>query len=241
MKELISIAKSLNIECCGFCVFEGKTYFVCLFPYYTGVLPPFPMSRYARLMDYHIIARSYLQKIALQSGAECDIFVDAPELPERFLASAAGLGFIGKNKCLINEIYGSYVFIGGLILKEKIDFTPGNQIENQCGACEKCVSACPGEVLPDGNFAGCVSRLTQSGNIDGDIKLPSMWGCDICQDVCPKNENIKLTPIVEFYRDIISDIDIDNLSNSQFKAKYGRYPFAYKGRKIIERNMNLLG
>lgn len=267
--EIISFARTLGISCCGFAAWEGRSAFVCLFPYYTGELPPFPMARYARIPDYHRVAKGYLQKIADFIGDDCRIFVDSGQLPERRLAVLAGLGWIGKNACLINPIYGSYVFIGVLLLNRKAAWQTATDamagsvgggseqgaadrlattgIPNGCGDCRACVRACPGRALSPMDFSRCISHLTQKKELSGEEeemvrRAGSVWGCDVCQAVCPKNTGIPKTPIREFYGLTLTSLEgIEALSNRGFLKKYREYPFTWRGRGPLVRNSKLTG
>ncbi len=260
--EIINFAGELGLSCCGFAAWEGRRAFVCLFPYYTGELPPFPMARYARIPDYHRVAKGYLQKIADFTGEDCQIFADSGQLPERRLAYLAGLGWIGKNACLIHPVYGSYVFIGVLLL-DCLDTTvdpsdAGREdgaaerlttacIPDGCGDCTACIRACPGGALSPMDFSRCISHLTQKKELSGEEeelvrRAGSVWGCDVCQAVCPKNKGIPKTSIREFYGLTLTSFEgIEALSNRGFLKKYKEYPFTWRGRGPLVRNSKLTG
>jgi epoxyqueuosine reductase len=165
-----------------------------------------PISRYAWGKDYHTVLRTSLENMAERLGAmepfEFKICVDTAPLLERSYARLAGLGWIGKNTCLINEPKGSWFFLGELItsLDLKLDTPP----PDRCGTCTRCIDACPTQaIVPDGDgwtidSRRCISYLTIElrGPIAGEFG-PGMgqhvFGCDICQEVCPWNSRAPIT------------------------------------------------
>jgi len=165
------------------------------------------ISRYAWGADYHDVLRQGLEtlvsKIAALHGEPFSwrICVDTAPLLERSYARAAGLGWIGRNSCLINEQQGSWFFLGELLLSIQlaIDGPP----PDRCGTCRRCIDACPTEAIVFREGAGeggnwvldarrCVSYLTieKRGAIPAEYRSDlanHVFGCDICQDVCPWN------------------------------------------------------
>jgi epoxyqueuosine reductase len=161
------------------------------------------ISRYAWGMDYHEIMRGGLE-LLVQRIAELDpepfewkICVDTAPLLERSYARAAGLGWIGKNTCLINQQQGSWFFLGEVLLS--IPLAPDLPPPDRCGRCRRCIDACPTEAIVPGEGGQwkldarlCVSYLTieKRGPIPDELagKISNhVFGCDICQDVCPWN------------------------------------------------------
>lgn len=228
---------------------------VCLFPYYIGEYENGNLSKYTRSFDYHIVVKEKLQSICeYLEGKIQDFkfksFVDSGPLVERYIAQRAGLGFWGVNGNLINEKYGSYFFIGYIMTNYSFEIDEPN--EGSCFKCMKCVENCPGKVL-FGDFnlnpALCKSYLTQkkgelqSNEIDIITKNNMIFGCDICQDVCPHNKNICITPINEFKEKILSSLtyeELKEISNKEFKRKYIDRAFSWRGKGIIERNINYI-
>jgi len=161
------------------------------------------ISRYAWGLDYHDILRAPLEdlvrKLAELHGAPfaCKICIDTAPLLERSYARAAGLGWIGKNTCLINQQLGSWFFLAELLVDLVIP--PDEPPADRCGSCARCIQACPTQAIvanPTGGFdidaRLCISYLTieARGAIpDGLAALQGkhIFGCDICQDVCPWN------------------------------------------------------
>ena len=161
------------------------------------------ISRYAWGADYHEIMRKALESLVAQIAElhpepfEWKICVDTAPLLERSYARAAGLGWIGKNTCLINQQQGSWFFLGELLLS--IPLAPDLPPPDRCGTCRRCIDACPTDAIvpaEDGQWKLdarlCVSYLTieKRGPISQQLtgKIANhVFGCDICQDVCPWN------------------------------------------------------
>lgn len=172
------------------------------------------ISRYAWGGDYHDVVRAGLealtQRIAELHGApfEWKICVDTAPLLERSYARAAGLGWIGKNTCLINQEQGSWFFLGELLLS--IALAPDRPAAERCGSCRRCIDACPTEaIVPDGDGGWkldarrCISYLTieKRGRIPDEIhgRMGNhLFGCDICQDVCPWNAHAAVSEEAAF-------------------------------------------
>lgn len=157
------------------------------------------VARYARGQDYHVVLGERLHALLewmrtqQPEGFDAEVFVDKHHVQERVYAQRAGLGWIGKNTCLINREQGSYFFLAGIATSVALDWdTPGF---DQCGACTLCIDACPTGAIVDARVLDatkCISYLTIE--VDGPIpedQRPQIgnhaYGCDICQDVCPWN------------------------------------------------------
>jgi epoxyqueuosine reductase len=159
------------------------------------------ISRYAWGDDYHDTLRAGLTQLAarLQEAAgpfEHKICVDTAPLLERSYARMAGLGWIGKNKCLINQQLGSWIFLGELLVS--LDIDPDTPAPDRCGTCTRCIQACPTDaIVPGGpgwmlDARRCISYFTIElrGAVpqhERDKIGNHVFGCDICQDVCPWN------------------------------------------------------
>jgi len=157
------------------------------------------VARYAWGDDYHAILRTrlraLLQWLAANSapGLEALTCVDDGPVQERVYAEAAGLGWIGKNTCLINPRLGSWLFLGEIVTNLELDAdSPG---ADQCGSCTRCLDACPTEAIVapyELDASKCLSYLTIEvrGAVDESLRpaiRQQIYGCDICQDVCPWN------------------------------------------------------
>lgn len=221
-----------------------------VFPYYVksegGVI-----SEYAMAQDYHIVAGNMLRKAAdslLEKYPEYKFvpFCDASPIPEVRAAQLAGLGAIGENGLLITREYGSFVFIGEIVTDMKIDICdkPGEF----CAKCGLCSSKCPAGAISGGKIQKdrCVSHLTQKkGTLTQEEKklikcADTIWGCDICQNVCPMNTNINETYIEIFKKDLISTLSLKDIEDENFEKKYASRAFLWRGKKVLKRNISIL-
>lgn len=200
------------------------------------------ISKYAVVTDYHTVAINRLngatEKLKeLYPDEEFAAFADNSPVPEVSAACAAGLGKRGLNTLLITEKYGSYVFIGEIVtsLGIECDDIP----EKNCIGCKRCIERCPSGALTENGFnkALCLSEITQKKGVltEEETKLMKecgcVWGCDICQDICPMNKNAATTPIEEFIFSPVPFVDEGcDLENRAYE---------WRGRKTIERNISL--
>ncbi len=168
------------------------------------------ISKYAYGKDYHLVIKDKLKalyafindEIAPVSGR---FFTDSAPVLERYWAVEAGLGWIGKNGLLLNKELGSYFFIGELILDLELEYDQPYEKE-YCGSCNQCLSACPTQAFEKPyilNASKCISYLT----IELKDTIPEqfhsklmrrVYGCDICQDVCPWNQQPQKHQIAVF-------------------------------------------
>ena len=172
--------------------------------YYPGDHPENPgsgkVARYAWGRDYHVVIKERLFRLREELEEELGVkikaraFTDAVPLLERSAAQHAGLGFFGRNSCVINGEIGSYFFIADLIVD--LDLTPDDHGTGTCGRCTRCMDRCPtGAIKAPGVVDArlCISYLTieNRGEIPRELRpLIGDWafGCDICQEVCPYNK-----------------------------------------------------
>lgn len=228
-----------------------KSIIVCIFPYFTGNMEGANISKYTYSLDYHIIAGERLKDIGefLTSrieGFEYKCFVDSGPLVDRYLAYLAGIGYFGVNSSIITDKYGSYLFIGYIL--NNYPFEPDEPMDRTCIKCGECVKRCPGAAIL-GDFSinpkRCISYITQKkGELtEEEIEIlnknPMVFGCDICQDVCPHNQGIEITNMAEFKKDLIYKLEYDEISgisNKEFKRRYGDRAFSWRGKGIILRN-----
>lgn len=166
------------------------------------------ISRYAWADDYHDVLRRGLEQLRdalrqrISDPFESKICVDAAPLLERSYARQAGLGWIGRNTCLINQKMGSWFFLGELLVSLEIE--PDAPPPDRCGTCRRCIEACPTAAIVPGPLGYtvdsrlCISYLTIElrGPIPEEQRAgcgPHVFGCDICQDVCPWNRRAPAT------------------------------------------------
>jgi len=156
------------------------------------------ISRYAWGRDYHAILRVKLEQLraaieALAPGVQTRVYVDTGPIVERAFARFSGIGWMGKNTCLINEQKGSWFFIGVILTSLELD--PDLPAPDRCGSCTRCLEACPTGALVEPyvmDATRCISYLTieLKGSIPAQFREgmgTNVFGCDICQDVCPWN------------------------------------------------------
>ncbi|MFE8696182.1 tRNA epoxyqueuosine(34) reductase QueG [Cytobacillus sp. FJAT-53684] len=200
--------------------------------------------------DYHLILRDRLKKLEeyiLEKvpEARCKSMVDTGELSDRAVAERAGIGWSGKNCSIITPEFGSYVYLGEMITS--IPFEPDQPIEDQCGTCNKCLEACPTGALVQGgqiNAQKCVAFLTQTkGFIEEQYREKignRVYGCDSCQTACPANKgknfhfHEEMEPDPEIVKPLLKPIL--QLSNREFKEKFGSLAGSWRGKKPIQRN-----
>ena len=230
--------------------FSPKSVIIFLLPYYTG--ETVNISRYAASLDYHIIIKEISEKLisALKEIYPENSFRgygDHSPIDEGHAAVIAGLGMFGENRLLINEKYGTYVFIADVVSdiepEELSAINPfGLKFCERCGICK---SACPTGILR-GDGCDCLSAITQK---KGDLtesevelmkKVDTVWGCDECQRHCPHNASPEITPIPFFHRERIDKLTSDILS-SMNKEEFERRAFSWRKRKTVERNLEKLG
>jgi epoxyqueuosine reductase len=173
------------------------------------------ISRYAWGDDYHTVMWGKLNELveALQarfSGPfDARAYADTGPVAERIFAKYAGLGWLGKNTLLLNKEYGSWLFLG--VILTSLDLTPSLGPEEApptdlCGSCRRCLDACPTGALVEPRVLDarrCISYLTieRRGSIPEEFREAIGWqvfGCDICQDVCPYNRKAPVSPLAEF-------------------------------------------
>ena len=228
---------------------DAASVLVCLFPYYTGEHKERNISRYAMVTDYHMIAGEYLNRFckALQEvfpQNQFEPFTDNAPIREVSAAFHAGLGRRGKNGLILHPKYGSYVFIGEVVTD--LVLQPDRPLNSgECIGCGKCQSVCPqGALQSDGSVCleRCRSHITQKKGELTDWEIGQIqdggliWGCDICNDVCPMNQEAKvLTPVPEFLESAVAVLDAQ-IAERLLKTR----AYNYRGKKTILRNIQLL-
>ncbi len=230
-----------------------KTVILFLVPYYAG--EGGNLSSYATARDYHHYMKGLFDRIlpplAEESGHAYLGFADHSPIDERAAAAAAGLGIVGENGLLIHKDYGSYVFIGEIITDAPTTLSGAcaPMPPQHCEGCGACRAACPSGVLR-GADVPCLSALTQK---KGTLAAPEVallrntgkiWGCDICQEVCPHNRRAiehgtAYTEIPFFREERIASLTKESLT-AMSDEEFASRAFSFRGREPLLRNLTLL-
>ncbi len=234
---------------------EAKTIVVVLDNYYDGQSDPGPaprVARYARGKDYHGVTRGRLEPLAeflrQQGAALAHTFVDSGPVPERALALRAGLGWIGKNTMLIRPGAGSFFFIGTVFTDLELDQDRAADFDH-CGSCTRCLEACPTGALVEPRVLDatrCISYLTieQKGPIATELAERMdgwVFGCDICNDVCPWNQRFAEPTGTAGYLPVGSIAGagpemFEQMSDEEFARRFGDTPLERPGLSGMRRN-----
>ncbi|WKY46389.1 tRNA epoxyqueuosine(34) reductase QueG [Eubacteriaceae bacterium ES3] len=178
------------------------------------------------------------------------IFIDNSGLIDRGSAYRAGLGFFGKNNCLINEKMGSFFFIGQILLNQQIPFKKSIAVKSGCGDCRNCIDACPTGALGE-NFhfdpRKCISYLTQKKEImESEEKYFTqyIYGCDRCQITCPYNQELDKTGDPSFITGVEDKYpfpeEVIKMTNREFKNYFKKTSAGWRGKKNLIRNTKLI-
>ena len=212
------------------------------------------ISRYACGEDYHRIMKkklkTYLEKIKeIDPAINGRLCVDTAPIMEKLWAEQAGLGWQGKNTNLITREYGSWVFLGEIIIDK--DLEGDTPIEDFCGSCQACLDACPTKALVSPyvmDARKCISYLTiefWDKPIPDDLKEKMnswIFGCDICQDVCPWNKFAKKTNEDRYRpKENIMEFDLtelEKLDEGMYKNKFKKCPVLRPGWENFQRNVS---
>ena len=218
------------------------------------------VSRYAWGLDYHAILKERLFALASWIRSEygrqvkCKVCVDTSPLLERAYAHRAGLGWIGKNCCLINERLGSWVFLGEILTSAEL--APDGPAPFRCGTCRRCIDACPTDALVEIEGADSPSHALDSRlciaywtiELQGSIPeehRPSVghhvFGCDICQDVCPWNSSPRAAvtdePAFQPANARPGLRELAGLTEEEFNARFARTPIERSRYEGFLRNL----
>jgi epoxyqueuosine reductase len=216
-----------------------------------GDMPRGSWSRFARVKDYHQVVAAAMARLVerLQKekpGARCRACVDTGPLLDRAVARRAGLGFFGKNNCLIHPALGSFTFLGEILLDVPLEpDTPSDS--PGCGSCRRCLDACPTGALSAPfhlDYTLCLSYLTQTADFLPPEARPLMgdnlYGCDLCQEACPFNRRRgpaellpDFLPREDPYPPLLPLLD---LGRQGFAARFKDSPLFWRGRSILQRN-----
>jgi epoxyqueuosine reductase len=199
------------------------------------------ISRYAQGDDYHDVLRRRLLDFVARMKAEFGDFehkvcIDTSPLLERSYARLAGLGWIGKNTCLINQQHGSYVFLAEVLVS--LELEPDMPAPYRCGTCTRCIDACPTDAIVPGGYSTqldsrrCISYLTIElrGSVPEELRAGigrQVFGCDICQEVCPWNWKAAIAKEEPSLLNSDPSVDFAEfalMSPEEFRAAFRRTP-----------------
>ena len=204
--------------------------------------------------DYHITLPPLLEKLAqsiqtiLGKPVKYRYYTDTGPILEREFARRAGLGWIGKNTCLISPDLGSFLFLAEILIDQFIEPDPPFTAD-RCGSCTKCIDSCPTQcILPDRTIdaSKCISYLTIENKDEMPASLRSklgnwVFGCDICQLVCPWNHKTRDTAVSPIFKNT-GPVRVDlqqeiQLSSQEFNEKYRNSPIKRAKRKAYLRTL----
>jgi epoxyqueuosine reductase len=223
---------------------EGATRAIVVAMSYGGGEPSGPVARYARGDDYHDVMLDRLNELHrwidshVGRAVRGKAYVDTGPLLERELAQRAGLGWFGKNTTLINPRAGSFFFLGALLLDLELAIDAPFATEH-CGTCRRCLDACPTGALVEPRVLDstlCISYLTieLKGDIPKELQPKIgelLYGCDICQEVCPWNEKFALPLREDAFRprEVIAGKDARTLARDILAMSDEDFRIAFKG------------
>jgi len=212
------------------------------------------ISQYALGRDYHKVMKEKLEAFVAKAkgilGREflSRIYIDTGPILERHLASLSGLGWVGKNSSLISRKWGSYLFVGEVITDLELSESNGSE-PDRCGKCQKCIEACPtGAILEPYKIDArrCIAYLTieHRGDIAPELSAKignNLFGCDVCQEVCPWNQE---TPLSELsVNDELLNTDLGRLavmSEGDFERKFEDSPLRRARFSGFQRNLGIV-
>ena len=211
----------------------------------------FKIARYAFGQDYHKVIEKKLKKLCAfikeNYGSDSKYSVDTSALMEKALAKKAGIGWQGKNSTIISEEYGSWIFLA--VILTELELEPDAPIADKCGECNKCIKACPTAAIKENRMIDCnkciaywtieaktAPPLELKNNFDGWI-----FGCYVCQNVCPYNSHPKQTEIPEFianpeFKNLTKE-KILNMSEEEFKRIFDGSPIKRAKLEGLKRNI----
>ncbi len=212
------------------------------------------ISRYAWGKDYHLVIWEKLEQLEnalkeIDPAFESKSYIDTGPVMDKVWAVRAGLGWLGKHTNVINKEKGSWFFIANLITNYEFEYS--SAILDYCGSCTACIEACPTNAIVDEyllDATKCISYLT----IENKKKIPDefknkfdnwIFGCDICQDVCPWNIKFaEVTQNLEFFpkNKEINLADVTNMNEEEFRERFSESPVKRTKLKGLKRNAEFI-
>lgn len=231
----------------------GMSYLMEAAPAEETTGPTGQVARYARGRDYHNVIRPKLRALVremetlLGRPVAARLFVDSGPFVERAAARRAGIGWVGKNTLVLNKRFGSWTFLAAII--SDVELPEGAPVATNCGNCRRCLDVCPTGALPEPfvlDATRCISYLTieHRGSIDPALR-PAMadlvFGCDLCQDVCPVNRKALPGRMADFLPklqagDSLSLLQILSIGDAEFDETFRGSPIRRAKRAGLARN-----
>jgi epoxyqueuosine reductase len=218
-------------------------------------------------LDYHLVLKKELGDLGKKLASEYPdlkfvLSLDIHPVLERDLAYRAGLGWFGKNSMMISKNQGSYFIIGSLLFNQSFNISPKSLESDHCGTCTACLDACPTDAIDGQNRTviadKCISTFTIELFKDAEAPIgldkSGKWifGCDICQEVCPWNKkmevkeniSVELSPMQKELKNFFLDrplkeiaAELEGMSNSAFQKKFKETPMSRTGRVGLLKNL----
>lgn len=242
---------------------NAKSIIVCSLYYFPGNHPKVEnnnlakISRYAQNSDYHYIFLDKIKQLEHYLHQVCPTirtksYTDTGHILEKYFAQKSGIGWQGKNSLIISPKYGSYFFLG--VILTDYEFENDAPIPDYCGTCVRCLTACPTNAFPQPKVldsSACIAYWTVEAKPDEEIpdlikKHNKEWifGCDICQEVCPYNKKLtKLTDVEEFKNpeNFFFDLELTaNFTKEDFNQKFKKSPIKRRKYQGFIKNAQLL-
>ncbi len=221
-----------------------RTAVAMIFPYYNREAFKGNISAYCSVEDYHIVVGDLLKKICREAREKWpeysfEPFVDSSPIDEVDMCVKAGLGVRGVNSLLISPKYGSYIFIGEILTD--MELPTEDRTHTGCLNCGRCVAACPGKAISENGVdrARCASFISQKkGELTREEEqilrsAGTVFGCDICQKVCPMNRK------AEAFSNLFSENIINLVTEENVEGLYKKRAFGFRGLKVLKRNLEI--
>ena len=210
------------------------------------------VSRYAWGKDYHLIIWEKLEELETElkktdSNFECKSYVDTGPVMDKVWANRAGLGWLAKNTNIINKDFGSWIFLSTLITNYEFEYN--EPIEDMCGTCTACIDACPTKAIIEPYVVDsnkCISYLTIENKEDIPEKFNDkfdnwLFGCDVCQDVCPWNIKFSQVTFEKSFYPVKGNKEIKlekilKMEQNEFKNRFESSPIKRAKLKGLKRN-----
>lgn len=213
------------------------------------------VSRYAWGRDYHKVMSKPLRRLAdaiaaMEPGAQCYVSIDSGPVMEKAWAARAGVGWIGKNSLLLRRDLGSWFFLATVVTT--VELAADQPVEDLCGGCTLCLRACPTAAIVEPRVVDA-NRCIAYHTIENKASIPEalasqfadwIFGCDVCQDVCPWNRRAVLTSEADFLprtgQDALSPDEVSTMDDTAFLKRFAGTPIMRAKRSGLQRNADVV-